>query len=110
MPCFPADYRNVRHLLWRLSFSRAEKQLTQFADKRPESPDGKLAPVTCRKNVLRLLKRILEIIKGLDNSREKQPNPKLMELQRAANYLRAVGGRREKIEKFTTFQVGLPDG
>lgn len=102
--CFPAD-RKDRHYLWRLSFSRAEKQLTKHADKRHSGTDCPEPPITCRKVVLRVLKRMLEIIKGVDNSRVREPDPKMMALQKAAEYLRKERGRRKKIEKYTTFQV-----
>ena len=98
--CSPGDHEDVRDFPWRLSFSRAEKQLTKYADRQVSD----LAPITCRKRVLRVLKRMLEIIKGFDNSRMGIPNPKMMELQRAAEHLRGHG-RDIKIEKFTTFQV-----
>ncbi|KAK7109014.1 uncharacterized protein [Littorina saxatilis] len=143
--CHKEGYEDVRDLLWRLSFSRAEKRLTLNADKRnkrttsasaasddendnndsdeddddDDNDDGddiqkdadskspaKIAPRTCKKYVLRLLKRLLEIIKGFENSRTPySPDPKMKEVQKAAEHLRKKGGRNVTIEKFTTFQV-----
>ena len=107
----PGGYKDVRHLLWRLSFSRAEKHLTKYAGRTPPETSvagtaaNKAVP-TCKKTVLRTLKRILEILKGFDNSREKKPNPKMVELQKAADKLRNLEESPFSIEKFTTFQVG----
>ena len=100
--CFPVVKAEDREFLWRLSFSRAEKQLTKFADRRDTSD-----VVTCRKRVLRTLKRIVEIIKGLDNSRKKEKNDFIRDFQKVAQHLRTVKGRGVKIEKFTTFQVSV---
>ncbi|KAK7109018.1 uncharacterized protein [Littorina saxatilis] len=103
-----AGYEDVRDILWRLSFSRAEKQLTKHADKRTRGDQhgAHISPPTCRKWVLRMLKRFLEIIKGFKNSRDgSELNPVLQGLQNAAIHLKTRRGRNVKIEKFTTFQV-----
>ena len=54
-----------------------------------------------------MLKRMLEIIKGLDNSRHQERVGLIISLQTVADHLRIVGRRYVKIEKFSTFQVSV---
>ncbi|XP_070211346.1 cyclic GMP-AMP synthase-like receptor 1 [Littorina saxatilis] len=108
--CQKAGYTHIQHTLWRLSFSRAEKELTNHADKRTRGDQhgAQVSPPTCRKWVLRMLKRFLEIIKGFQNSRDgAELNPVLQGLQNAAIHLKKRRGGNVKIEKFTTFQVNI---
>lgn len=105
-------YRGESHLLWRLSFSRAEKQLTKFADLRTKTvvrtpardyPTGGKQKPTCRKEVLRILKRLLEVIKGFHNSKKGWKNPVMIDLQKASETLQER--RPVKDWKITAFEI-----
>lgn len=120
--------------VWRLSFSRAEKKLTRNFDSRlerleklqystasamtppPSPPTTQVSrpvsptfgrnprPVTCRKLILRYLKRLLELIKGMDNSRDQiKENSVAALLRKAVNELKIK--RKVQIENFTTYQI-----
>ncbi|XP_076435631.1 uncharacterized protein LOC143275429 isoform X2 [Babylonia areolata] len=112
--CTNEAYASVRHLLWRFSFSQAEKTLTKFADRMVDNamdqaqaqdqPDGQSSPPSCRKVVLRILKRLLELFKGLENSRTTKS--KMLQFREAVDFLKGHGGYSGlKVEKFSTYQI-----
>ncbi|KAL8595598.1 hypothetical protein ACOMHN_025635 [Nucella lapillus] len=110
--CPDGGYDEVSHLLWRFSFSRAEKELTKYADSKvrndamAQGQEAQTSKPTCRKVVLRCLKRSLEIFKELDNSRTTKLNPKMCQLRNVVGFLKEQGGYEGlKVEKFTTFQI-----
>nr|KAG5700644.1 hypothetical protein BaRGS_015474 [Batillaria attramentaria] len=103
--CKEAAYRKTKHLLWRLSYSAAEKHLTLHADGKLANPDG--SP-TCRKLVMRVLKRLLEIFKEVNNSFvRKEPNETLIRLQQATAVAREwlQLGHEFEVSKFSSFQI-----
>ncbi|XP_046583526.1 cyclic GMP-AMP synthase-like [Haliotis rubra] len=107
--CDIADAKD-RDLLWRLSFSASEKTITKHADLDENDECAGSTERTCRKKVLRILKRILEIAKDdedsarMDESLATQGKEIASELRRAAQYTREHGYCVAK-HKFTTFQL-----
>nr|KAG5700643.1 hypothetical protein BaRGS_015473 [Batillaria attramentaria] len=103
--CKDAVYQQKRHLLWRLSFSTAEKYLTKHADRILRHPTGSCSS-SCRKLVMRMLKRMLEIFKETNNSpRCKEPNHSMVMLKKATQELRKEMLPNFEVSRFTTFQI-----
>lgn len=88
--------------LWRLSFSAAEKQMTNFVDGRDRDPSSAVV-TTYRKHVMRMVKRILELCKGIDNPKRSRRCPSVQELNKAVTTLREQ--KSVEIKYFSTFQV-----
>ena len=86
-----------------MSFCRAEKELTKFADRRTDDDEEK----TCRKFVLRVIKRIMEATKRAEPNSLSE-NTVMKTLQLAANCIREkdrrFGGEFE-IKVFGTFHL-----
>ncbi|XP_067678631.1 cyclic GMP-AMP synthase-like receptor [Haliotis asinina] len=104
--CDIADAKD-RNLLWRLSFSTAEMAITKYADLSGCTGNSEQ---TCRKKVLRILKRILEIAKEgegsarIDESLATQGKEISSDLRRAAQYTREHVYCVDK-HSFTTYQL-----
>jgi hypothetical protein len=58
--------------------------------------------VPCPQEVLRILKRLLEVFKGFTNSKKGWKNPTMINLKKAAEVLRET---RPDIKKFSAFHV-----
>lgn len=101
--CKERAFSKTKHLLWRLSYSSAEKHLTLHADGVLNNPPGN---PTCRKLVMRILKRMLEVFKELNNSPAwKEPNASMSVLKNATLKLLKEKPDGFHVSKFTSFQI-----